>query len=327
MRNRYLTLIAGLIAVGVLPAPAQHKDANKQKLVEMRKTIEGLDWEKVDFTALSPLERCRALMLLNHALDELGSVALAEADLVGAFLEEQNLSDVYAAKPPEGTPLARNFDDARKIASALLQGPMSTSRYATELSGIDAHGLEAYERLYDKTCRGKWEDFTKSSRALRSMVTFLKTNGKLKEYMAWAPTETAHRQGAYEQTVAARGTPPVPLPPAQAPDQPAPVATPAPQAQDRVDSQQAQQALYAAQQPASTPVVVEGDDDWYPGWYNGAIDNLKRDRPLHRDSEYQAQARARVEQRQNNVQRPAQPQPQQTPPSPARPNAGGGRRH
>ena len=326
MRKRHLALIACLIAVGVLPALAQQKDTNKQKLAELRKTIEGLDWEKVDFAALSPLERCRTLLLLNHALDELGSVALAEADLVGAFLDEQELSDAYAANPPEDKPLARTFEDGRKIAAALLKGPMSASSYTKELSETDEHGLAAYEKMYDATCQKKWDEFSESSHMLRSMVAFLKAKGKLKDYMAWAPTETNRRQAEYDKAVAAQPAATRPSAPGNQPAQGQP-AEPAQQQQERTESGPAQQALYAAQQPAPTTVVTEDEGDWYPGWYNGAIDNARRDRPVHRDAQYQAQAQARVQQRQQNVQQHQQ-NPQQRPsnaPS-TPPKTGGGRR-
>ncbi len=325
MKSRHLILIAGLIAVGMLPAPAQQKDANKQKLVELRKTIEGLDWEKVDFAALPPLGRCRTLLLLNHALDELGSIALAEADLAGAFLDEKNLSAAYAANPSADAPLARTFEDARKIAAALLQGPMAKSRYSSDLADTDANGLAAYEKVYDTTCRRKWETFTDNSRALRSMVAFLKANGKLKEYMSWAPTETDRRQREFEQASAAlpAATTAPAARPAPPPGPAAEAATPAAQQQERIDSQPAQQALYAAQQPPPTEVEVGDDDGWYSGWYYGAVDNLKRDQALHRNVVYQEQARARVQQRQANVpqQRPTNAPPTKAPPTKAPPTA------
>ncbi len=256
-------------------------------------------------------------------------MAVAEADLVGAFLDEQNLSDAYAANPPEDKPLARTFEDARKIASALLTGPMSSSKYATALSQTDEQGLAAYEKTYDKTCRRKWETFGESSRALRSMVAFLKANGKLKAYMAWAPTETDRRQAAYDKAVA---TQPASSTPGATGRQAAEsqTAEPAQQQQEQAESGPAEQALYAVeQQPAAGTVVVESDDDWYPGWYNGAIDNARRNRPVHRDPQYQAQAQARVQQRQQNVQQRQQNPPQRpgnAPPSAPPRTGGGGRR-
>jgi hypothetical protein len=308
MRNRQMVLTACLIAVGGWPVAAQEKATNKQTLTEMRKTVEGLKWQQVDFAAQSPLERCRTLMLLNHALDELDAAAVAEADLAGAFVEQNNLSEGYAKFLGSEPPVARSYEDARKIASALLKGPMSTSRYARELASSDAPGLAASEKVYDTTARRRWESFSETSHTLRKLVAFLKENGKLKEYMTWAPPETARRQEAFEQNSAAQPVAP-PAETAKKPAEPAPAGSAEQEQQNRTDSKQAQQALWAVQPPApATPVVVQDDDDWYPGWYNGAIDNMKRRphaHPVYRNSEYQAQARARVQQREGGGAKPA----------------------
>ncbi len=322
MRTCRLALIACLFAAGVSHAQTDVRDTHK-KLLELQKTLQKLDWEKVDFDALRPVERCRTLLLLNHALDELSAVALAEDDLLGAFLEEQNLSAEYAAKAPAGAPPARTFEDARKIAAALLAGPMATSPYASDLADTDENGLKAYENMYDRTCRGKWEGFAVSSQDVRSMVAFLKAKGKLKEYMNWAPTETNRRQVQYEQEQAAQPAAPAPRPKAAGQEPQGQPAELEQQQKERTESEPAQEALYAMQQPPAAQTVVVDDDGWYSGWYYGAVDNLKRERAVHRDSGYQAQARARVEQRRDNWQGPARPSGVQPP---ARPRGGGGRR-
>jgi hypothetical protein len=87
MKACHLVLIVGLLALAASPASAQRSE-KQRKLEELRTALQTLEWQKVDLAALSLIERCRMLMLLNHALDELGSAALAEADLMGAYLEQ-----------------------------------------------------------------------------------------------------------------------------------------------------------------------------------------------------------------------------------------------
>src|SRR5262245_48207859 len=217
MRPRPVTLIACLIAVAACPAIAQDKANSKQKLSEMRKTAEGLNWQKVDFAALSPLERCRSLMLLNHALDELDDAAVAEADMAGSFVEQQNLSEAYAASLASEPPVARSYDDAKKIAAGLLKGPMSGSRYSTELSSSDATGLALSEKAYDTSARRRWESFSNTSRELRKLVGFLKEKGKLKEYMTWVPVAAARQEDEFEQATAGKGAAPAAVPPPPVP--------------------------------------------------------------------------------------------------------------
>jgi hypothetical protein len=290
----WLSLSTAVLAHG------QHADARKQ-FAEIRRTLDALDWQKVDFEGLSLLQRCRALMLLNHALDELGAAALAEVDLMGAYLEQQDLHAAYVAKPPEIPPRVQSFEDARKIAAALLKGPMASSRYATELSDTDDAGLKAYENLYEKTCREKWDGFMAHSKDLRSMAAFLNAKGKTKDYMAWAPAETDRRHAQHETEMAARRAAVVAKHEQTEHEQQTRAAELEKQQQERAASRHAQQALLAAaqsSQAAAQPAATaqdEDDDDWYPGWYNGVIDNAKRH--THRDGAYQSGARARVEQR------------------------------
>lgn len=49
----------------------------------------------------------------------------------------------------------RTYEEVRKIAAALLAGQMAELRYATALADAKESGLEAYERMYDPTCRRK----------------------------------------------------------------------------------------------------------------------------------------------------------------------------
>ncbi len=290
---RVVSLCALLAALGSPTGLAQNAD-QREKTANIHQTIEKLNWKEVDLDALSPLERCRTLMLMNHALGELGAVSLAEADLLGAFLEQEKLAEGYAALPAGQDTPRYSFQDACKISNALLKGPMSDSRYTTELSNTDDAGLQAYLKLYDPTCRDKWSELTATTGDVRRMVAYLKDKGKLKEYMAWAPSETERRQAAHEREMkdrrAAAGE--------KQREAEAAASEAARERRELEESRKAQDVLAHVQQPAVGAVVqVEDDGDWYPGWYNGVLSNAQRPRPYHRHNGYQAEARNRVKNR------------------------------
>lgn len=297
--GRRLAIAHVLAILAAFPAAAQDKPASKQKLAEIRKTVQALDWQKADFAGLSPLERCRSLMLLNHALDEIDDAAVAEADLAGTFVEQQKLSDAYDASSASETPVARSYEDARKIAVALLKGPMSDSRYAKELADSDAAALAGYEKVYEASTRRRWESFASTSQTLRKLIAFLKESKKLHEYMTWATAETERRQAEFDKAASDKRAEKA----AAEAEKKAARAAEADAAQEqknRADSLPAQQAIYGTQEPTT---VELDDDDWYPGWYNGLIDNARRrpnPHPVYRNSEYQSAARARVAQRQHS---------------------------
>ncbi len=312
MRIRHLAVLACLLSFAVSHATAQRSE-KQRKLGELRDALATLEWQKVDLASLTLVERCRTLLLLNHALDELGDATITEADLLGEFLEQQKLMDAYAAAPPESPPRIRTMEEAQQVAVALLKGPLARSRYATELSETDEPGLQAYEKLYGKTCADKWADFSESARSVRSMAAFLKSNGKIKAYMTWALAETDRRQQEYEQELAARRAAGAAKEKEQ--KEQAERARAAERERQRAESQTMQEALYAVQDaaPAGEAVEVDDGDDWYAGWYYGVLDNAKRERPAYRDGDYQAKARDRVQQRKSAA-------------GGGRPRGGGGRR-
>lgn len=302
MKAPYPALVLALLGVIVACSVAQPSD-NRTELQKLQQVVKGLDWHSTDFDAQTPIMRCRALMLLNHALEEIGAVDLAEADLMAEFAQKHGLSPTPSTSQP-AYGQCRSFEDARKIAVALLKGPMAESSYATALADTDESGLKSYEGMYDKACRDKWSEYAEPALYVRDMAAQLKSAGKLKDYMAWVRVETERRQAEREAAwIAARDKAAV-----DAKEKEAVRAQEAEelarQREERTASRQAQQALYAAEQPAAaspgqTNVIVssdEDDDDWYPGWYYGVVSNVHRPRPHHRDQQYQAEARARLNQ-------------------------------
>src|SRR5262245_25588027 len=62
--------------------------------------IKNLKWQAIDPAKVSSLERCRALLLMNHTLDELSANATSEADLMSAYMQKENLGSQFASTPP-----------------------------------------------------------------------------------------------------------------------------------------------------------------------------------------------------------------------------------
>lgn len=309
MKTQRCCLLMVVLGVGVSAAVAQ-RPADREGLAELKQSLQGLEWEKVDYDAQSTLERCRALMLFNHALDEIGAVAVAEADMMSEFLETQGLGQAYVSQPASDVVPTRTYEEGRKIAAALLKGPLADSRYATELSKTDDAGLAAYEKLYAKSCQDKWNEFVEPVRAVRGMAAFLKAQGKVKDYMAWAEAETERRQQLYEQEMADRRSAAAAEAEAKKAEQKARAEELEQQQRERAESRRAQQALYAAEQAQAAAaydgVAVDDDDGWYSGWYYGVAANARRG-GWYRDSGYRAQARDRVQQRQRDWHGAARP--------------------
>lgn len=276
-------------------------------IAKWRDAIKDLKWKDVDPAKSSLLERCRALMLMNHALDELIGAGTAQADMMSEYIDQEQLGQEFASSPPPADAAPLTFDDGVKIATALLRGPMAQSTYATELSETDEQGLKAYENLYESTCQRKWSEKNECRRQLRAMAAFLKAKDKLKEYSAWAPGEVERRQQAYEAEMAQRRAATVAKAEAktQADQQRASEAQQQRlQAQQQAASAQMQMAMAAAQQSAAQPAQANnttsgGDDDWFPGWYYGVPANVRRD-AWYNNAGMRGQARAQTEARVSN---------------------------
>src|SRR5262245_41263939 len=69
--------------------------AQSQKLppdiANLPEEIKSLQWQSIDPAAASNLERCRALLLLNHVLEEVSANSTSEADLMSSYIQSQNL--------------------------------------------------------------------------------------------------------------------------------------------------------------------------------------------------------------------------------------------
>ena len=154
-------LISILLGIGVTGAFAQ-RSSTKNHVAELRQSLHGLKWENVDYDALSTLERCRALTLLDHALSEVGAVATAEADLMSEYVEQQGFGEEFASSQTAEAAPTRSYNDAQKTAVALLQGPMAESRFATMYEGSDETSLRASLQLHESGSRRKWRKFSES---------------------------------------------------------------------------------------------------------------------------------------------------------------------
>jgi len=167
--------------------------------------IKNLKWQSIDVASLTPLEQSRALLLLDHVLGEVSANATSEADLMSAYIEKQNLGAQFASTPPPPAPKQLSYNDALKVAVALLRGPMSTSYYATELGDASPGQLQAYAQMYQRTEARKWSEFDEARHQLLCMSSFLGNAQKMQDYDTWATAESARRQKAYEQQAAASG--------------------------------------------------------------------------------------------------------------------------
>jgi hypothetical protein len=168
-------------------------------LANLPEQIRTLNWKAIDVNSASTLEHSRALLLLNHALDELSANVTAEADLMSLYIEKQNLGKDFASTPPPPAPPQLSYADAEKVAIALLRGPMSGSYYATELGDIGKDSLLSYEQMYQRTCQRRWGEFDESRHLLRCMTSFLGNSGKLQDYDGWATAEAVRREQEAQQ--------------------------------------------------------------------------------------------------------------------------------
>lgn len=294
-------LVSMISPVGLADAGDEARKSRQEKVQELsdfRHQVQKLEWQKIQVDQLSKHDHCRALLLLNHALDEIGSAAIAEASLVDSFLEKRGVDREKNIALPKDKRLAKTMEDGVKISAALIQGPMSDSDYAREWADVDEDALSAYEHMYANTCSMKWQQFDKGRDALRLGIATIRASKLMDDYLAWVPAENARLQKEYEAEIArqkaelrtqaqerkARGT-------AQA-------AEWEEERQQREDSRRAQEALAAAQKPKpkqeqpNTVIVIEDDDEWRHGWYRG-LHNRPGHRPWYRDGRYRSKIRGR----------------------------------
>jgi hypothetical protein len=193
-----IVLCAGALAGGVARAQAPAPTAVPSDVANIKQSIQNLPWQDIDLSTVEPLERDRALLLMNHVLDEIAPVRASEAELMSGYIEAQNLGAEFAKtpKPPAGKQLT--YTDATKIAVAMLRGPMANSSYASQLTDCSSDGLAAYQQLYDSTCQRRWGEITESVEQTRWMGSFLQSKGKMQDYQAWAKVESENRQLQYQ---------------------------------------------------------------------------------------------------------------------------------
>ncbi len=306
MKANRSRLVAGLIICCAITAAAQTPGSGSPP-TNFAEELKTLKWKDIDLQKVSLLERCRALLVLNHGLDQAGPAATAQADLMSKYLQQQDLGTAFAASPPPSDPNPLVYTDGLKIAVALIRGPLAQSSYATEFAGLTDDMLRAYEHMYDATCQRKWSEVSECRQYLTAMTAFLKGRNKLQEFGDWAPIaaeeqlkqqqeqEAQQRQMAQNKAAAEAQA-------KQAQRQAAHEAA-AGQEQREATAAQVQQALGTAQAALAAASQAgsssAGGDDyglWYPGWYyhNPAA---VRAGALYSDPAYRATARDGMNQR------------------------------
>ncbi len=265
--------------------------------------IKSLKWRDTDFEGASLVERCRALDLLNDALDSIRNQFSADADLLSQYIDDNNLGPEFASTPPGPAREARTFADAQKIALALLRGPMSTSTYSAVLSGAPDDQLAAFLNMNQSGCQWKWAEMADRRDRVIAMTGFLKAKGKLEAYTAWVPGELDRREAEQKASTAEKQQAAA----AKAKEQSERAQELIRQrqqedeAQDQADREKQaamlQQAMAAAQsRPATTGGVVVPSDDDDPYYYYGGL-AAYRGAALYRNAAYRGAANAATDRR------------------------------
>ncbi len=166
--------------------------------------IKSLKWSSVDIGSLSPVQKCRALLVLNEVLDEMNAQLSVEADLMSEFIDTKGLGPSFASQPPAPEAAPLTMQNGLQIAAAMLAGPLADSSYATQMSDSSDEVLKAYDSMYQSTCQGKWHTADASRLQVRAMSRFLQSQGKMADYQAWVPGEMQRRAAEAAQEQAAR---------------------------------------------------------------------------------------------------------------------------
>jgi hypothetical protein len=304
MRNsttQRIVTLAGVWALLAAAAAAQQPQPPPE-LASAPDVIKSGKWKDVDLGALTPLEHCRALLMLNRVLDELAPIATSRADLMSTFIDQQKLGADFANSGAPTPPPKFTFNECVKIAVAMLRGPMSSSDCATAFSDLSASGLEAYRHLYEGTCERKWSEVTEAGRQVRCMAQFLKAANRLEDYKRWEPGEIEARQRQYDQEQAqrraAKAAADTQRKKEQQEQREEAQAAQAQQANQQLQAQnqQLQQALATAQQQGTQAAATGGgDDDWGLNAY-GVASNMRR-AAWTRDAAYAGANRAATDTR------------------------------
>jgi hypothetical protein len=302
---RKIPTLAAAILVSLSPLAYAQNQPDLSALPDVIKTGK---WKEIDPAAVPPQERSCALNFLNDALDETVASTRAEADLMSAFIDQKKLGPQIAGTHPPSDPPPLTFDDALKIAIAMLHGPLAQSSYATSFSGqTDPAFLTAYQHLYQTTCQRKWSELIEAKMHVRWMSQFLQTQNLVKEYQAWVPGEVQKHEQQHQAMIAQRRA--AEQAQAQAQEQHVKEVEQQRQAQEQQQQQQQaaaakqmQQALAAAQksqsqsQPSNTAAPAPYDDGayLYPAWGYGAVTDLGAT-GWHNDAAYRGTAAANTE--------------------------------
>lgn len=298
--RRIIALAACLVCIATADVLAQDRFNVKTLPAEIR----ALPWKTMDFDGASALERCRALDLLNDALDEIRDELSADADLMSGYIDEKELGDAFVAHAGADGPAPLTYPEGQKVALAMLRGPMASSVYSTVLEGAGENELRAFANMNLSSTRWKWGEMADRRDRVREMFHFLKAQGKLEDYNAWVPGELERR--AAEQKAAMDEKKRVAAEKAKEQSEKAREAARERREQEERDelakreraAAEMQQAMAAAQdsQPASTGGTVVVDDDDYGYWYYGGLWNRPRVE-LYRDPAYRGAAAAATDRR------------------------------
>jgi len=256
---------AGLAADQPVASPFDRSDAGVQQLKQLK-------WKDINFAAQDLKTRCTAALALKQVLTALGGKSDARIDLLVDYLNQQKLGEAFAAQMgdiPE--PMQVSYDDALKLAVALIQSPMGAAKFDDELEGSNDNMLKAYLVMYDKSCPRAFDEVIESRHHVRAMGLFLEKQGKFEEFNKWADAERKRRQMVFEQEQAQKRALAVTVEVARKEE-----AQAAAEEKRRLEQEQAARDMemamqYQQQQVAGDPQTVVVDDGhwngstWYPG--------------------------------------------------------------
>jgi hypothetical protein len=173
-------------------------DKGDREIQELRK----LEWKTVDFAAQDLTTRCTALMAMEKTLTMVDGKADARIDLLLEYLKLNKLEEAFASQQGQ-IPGAQviSFDDACKVATALVRSQGRLAKLNAEFAGSDEATLKAYLAMYEKSARRAYGEAAESRGHVRTLGLFIEKNGKLADFQKWSAAELDRRQKEYEKAM------------------------------------------------------------------------------------------------------------------------------
>lgn len=167
--------------------------------------VRKLKYDDIDMAKVDTKERVAAMMAMNRLLGTQSQKAERRLSYLNEYMQTNKLdADYIAYATPVPDVDLLTFDNAMKIAVAVVRTPDGAATFGEKVKSMEPGTLNNMAEWFDKECRARWYDVVFKRHQIAGLCRYLEGKGQFNDFVSWALNKQAADEAQKQKDLAAR---------------------------------------------------------------------------------------------------------------------------